>query len=66
VCEIYKTRKEFRLDDKQLLYYKEPIGDLFIVILKGLVETVLECYYEVPFTAHQGIARTIVAIKRKY
>jgi hypothetical protein len=61
----HKTRKEFWLDDEQL-YYKEPTGGSFIVIPKELVETVLKCYHELPFTAHQGIARTIAAIKRKY
>jgi transposase InsO family protein len=37
-----------------------------VVIPKTLVKAVLKCYHELPFTAHQGIVRTMAAIKRKY
>jgi hypothetical protein len=66
LCDVYKTRKEFWLDDDQLLYHEEQTGSSFVVIPRELVGTVLKCYHELPFTAHQGIARTIAAFKRKY
>jgi cytochrome c1 len=57
---------KFWLDEGQLLYYNESRDHSRIVIPKTLVETILQYYHELPFTAHQGIARTIAAIKRKY
>jgi hypothetical protein len=66
LCEKYKTYEKFWLDEDQVLYYKGTEGCSLIVIPDALVETVLRCYHELPFTAHQGIARTIAAIRRKY
>jgi hypothetical protein len=66
LCEAYKTREKFWVDDDQLLYYEEQEGSSLIVIPKELVETALKCYHELPFTAHQGIARTVAAIRKKY
>jgi hypothetical protein len=66
VCKMYKTRDKFWLDDDQLLYYEEEKGYPLVVIPKALVQTVLRCYHELPFTAHQGITKTIAAIRPKY
>jgi hypothetical protein len=66
LCENYKTCKKFWLDEDKVLYYEGNEGCPLIVILKALVKTLLKCYHELPFTAHQGIARTIAAIRRKY
>jgi transposase InsO family protein len=66
MCQIYKAREEFWVDETELLYHKEEGNHLCVVVPKSLVATVLKCYHELPFTAHQGIARTIAAIKRKY
>jgi hypothetical protein len=66
LCETYKMCEKFWLDEDQVLYYADKGGCPLIVIPKALVRTVLKCYHELPFTAHQGIVRTIAAIKRKY
>jgi hypothetical protein len=65
-CAVYKTRENFWVDDEQLLYYENKKGCPLVVIPKALVEAVLRGYHELPFTAHQGIMRTIAAIRRKY
>jgi hypothetical protein len=58
--------EKFWLDNDQLLYYEDKEGCPLIVIPKTLIGIVLKCYHELPFTAYQGVARTIAAIKRKY
>jgi cytochrome c1 len=65
-CEVYKTCEQFWLDDGQLLYYENQKGCPLVVIPKVLVEIVLRGYHELLFTAHQGIMRTIAAIRQKY
>jgi hypothetical protein len=66
MCQEYKAGEEFWSDETELLYHKEEGNHLCVVVPQSLVGTVLKCYHELPFTAHQGIARTIAAIKRKY
>ena len=66
LCEKYRVSEKFWLDKDQVLYYEGQEGCPLVVIPRELVETVLKCYHELPFTAHQGIARTIAAIRRKY
>jgi hypothetical protein len=61
-----RMSEKFWLDEDQLLYREEKDRHPLTVIPKALVGTVLKCYHELPFTAHQGIVRTIAAIKRKY
>jgi hypothetical protein len=66
LCEEYKTCEKYWLNEDHILYYEGQEGCRLIVIPRALVETVLKRYHELPFTAHQGIARTIAAIKRKF
>jgi hypothetical protein len=66
LCEEYRMREKYCSDEDHVLYYEGQEGCPHIVISRALVETVLKCYHELPFTAHQGIAMTIAAIKRKY
>jgi hypothetical protein len=49
-----------------LFYYEGKEGCPLVVIPKALVEVVLKESHELPFTTHQGIARTIAAIRWKY
>jgi hypothetical protein len=66
MCQKYKDYDDFFLDDNLILYRKSGQGRPCIVIRKSLVPTVLKCYNDSPFTAHQGEARTRELIKLKY
>jgi hypothetical protein len=66
LCGICKMYEKFWLDEDQLLYCEETEGCSTIVIPEALVRTVLRCCHELPCIAHQGIARRIAVIKRKY
>jgi hypothetical protein len=66
LCEQYRQCEDFWLDEESVLYKKGPNDQSYIVIPNSLVPTVLESYYGLPFTAHQGIERTIEFIRKKY
>ena len=66
LCEKNKQYEDFWLDEDGVLYYQAPKTQPRIVIPAALVPTVLACYHELPFTAHQGVSRTVDFISRKY
>jgi len=66
LCEQYKQYEDFWSDENGVLYYQPPKTQPRIVIPVALVPTVLTCYHELPFTAHQGVSRTVDFINRKY
>jgi len=66
ICIQYKQYENFWTDNDGILYRQEAKGLPRIVIPTTLVPTVLKCYHELPFTAHQGVRRTIEFINRKY
>jgi len=49
-----------------VLYYQTPKTQTRLVIPTKLIPTVLTRYHELPFTAHQGVSRTVEFISRKY
>jgi hypothetical protein len=64
-CLQYKQAENFWTDEDGILYHQEIKGRSQIVILETLIEVVLKCYHGLPFTAHQGVNRTISFISRK-
>jgi len=66
LCEESRQYEDFCSDEDGILYYQAPKTQLRIVIPAALVPTVLTCYHELPFTAHQGVSRTVDFISRKY
>ena len=66
LCNQYRHQDEFWTDKENLLYRRGPSSQLCIVIPTSLVPVVLKSYHELPFTAHQGVGRTVEFIKRKY
>jgi hypothetical protein len=65
-CMKYKHYENFWVDMDGMLYHQASNGPPHIVIPASLVVTVLKCYHDLPFTAHQGVNRTIEFISRKY
>jgi mRNA-degrading endonuclease toxin of MazEF toxin-antitoxin module len=59
LCMQYKQNDNFWTDEGGVLYHKEGKGRPCIVITEVLVETVLVYHHELPFTANQGVHRTI-------
>jgi hypothetical protein len=66
LCEKYKLEDNFWVDEENVLYYQEINEQPRIVIPKSLVPTVLGYYHGLPFTAHQGVSRTVEFIGSKY
>jgi len=66
LCEKYKQYEDFCSDKDGILYYQAPKTHPRVVIPAALIPTVLACYHELPFTAHQGVSRTVDFISRKY
>ena len=66
LCNQYRHQDEFWTDEENLLYRRGPTGQSCTVIPTSLVPVVLKNYHELPFTAHQGVGRTVEFIKRKY
>ena len=65
-CAEYKQYENFWTDEDGVLYYQTPEDPPRVVIPILLVPTVLSYYHELPFTAHQGVSRTMSFIGRKY
>ena len=64
---MYAIQKMKIWTDKDgVLYHQEGKGRPRIIIQETLIETVLTYYHELPFTAHQGVHRTIGFISQKY
>ena len=61
-----KGYENFWTDEDGILYRQCRKEQPRVVIPASLVYTVLTCYYELPFTAHQGVSRTVDFISRKY
>jgi hypothetical protein len=66
VCMKLKQFESFWVDKDGILCRQEAKEHPRVVIPRALVETVLKCYHELPFTAHQGMTRTLSFISRKY
>jgi hypothetical protein len=66
LCEQYRQREGFWLDDDDVLYKQDKGKEPRVVIPASLVPTVLTSYHDLPFTAHQGTGRTIEFIRKKY
>ena len=66
VCMQCKHYETFWTDDEGMLYHQMSKKPPRIVIPASLVLTVLKCYHDLPFTAHQGVNRTIEFISKKY
>jgi len=66
LCEKYKQYEDFWSDEDGIIYYQAPKTQPRVVNPAALVPTVLACYHELPFTAHQGVSRTVDFISRKY
>jgi len=54
LCKEYRQYENLWSDEDGILYYQAPKTQPRIVIPAALVSTVLTCYHELPFTAHQG------------
>jgi len=65
VCAKYK-HENFWVDEDGMLHYQNPKEQPRIVIPMTLVSTVLTYYHKLPFTAHQGVSRTLSFISRKF
>jgi len=65
-CIKYRVYVNFWTDEDGILYRQGPDEQPRVVIRAKLVHTVFVIYHELPFTAHQGLGRTIGFISRKY
>ena len=65
-CIRYKGDECFWIDEDGVLYRQEPKRQPSVVIPAVLVQAVLIFYHELPYTAHQGVHRTLEFISRKY
>jgi hypothetical protein len=66
VCSGYRQCENFWVDEDGVLYREDPGEQPRAVIPATLVQTLLTNYHELPFTAHQGVTRTVEFIIRKY
>jgi len=66
LCLQYRGYENFWSDEEGMLYHQCCKEQPRIVIPASLVPTVLKCYHELPFTAHQGVSRTVEFIRKKY
>ena len=65
-CTKYKHYENFWADEEGVLCRQGPKEQPRVVIPATLVQTLLTCYHELPFTAHQGANMTIEIINKKY
>ena len=63
LCDQYRHQDGFWTDEENLLYRQGLQNQSCIVIPTSLVPAVLNSYHELPFTAHQGVGRTVEFIK---
>jgi hypothetical protein len=66
MCERYRGYEDFWTDEEGTLYRQRQGEQPRVVIPATLVQTVLTNYHELPFTAHQGVARTVAFRSKKY
>ena len=66
LCNQYRHQDGIWTDEENLLYRQGLPNQSYIVTPTSLVPIVLKSYHELPFTAHQGVGRTVEFIKRKY
>jgi hypothetical protein len=66
LCLQYRGYENFWADEEGILYRQCNKEQPKVVIPASLIQTVLTCYHELPFTAHQGVSRTVEFISRKY
>jgi len=66
LCNKYREYENSWTDEDRILYRQGPKEQLRVVIPATLIHTVLANYHELPFTAHQGVSRTVGFISRKY
>ena len=65
-CMRYRHYDKFWVDKDGILYYQKPKEQPRVVIPATLISTVLKCYHQLTFTAHQGVHRTIEFINKRY
>jgi hypothetical protein len=65
-CDEYRGYENFWLDDEGVLYRQEHKKQPRVVIPTTLVPTVIMSYHDLPFTALQGVSRTVEFISKKY
>ena len=65
LCGKYRQYENFWTDEG-VLYRQESKESPCTAISTTLVHRVLTCYHELPFTAHQGVSRTVKAVSSKY
>jgi len=63
LCLRYNGYENFCTDEDGILYRQCRKAQPRVVIPACLVYTVLTCYHELPFTAHQGVSRTVEFIR---
>ena len=66
LCNRYRGYENFWTDNDGVFYRQGLKEQPRIVIPGALVKKVLSSYHELPFTAHQGVNRTVGFISRKY
>ena len=66
LCGKYRQYENYWIDKEGVLYHQEGKESPCIVIPTTLIHRVLTCYHELPFTAHQGVSRTVNAVRSKY
>jgi hypothetical protein len=66
LCIEYRGYENFWTDEDGILYRQGPKEQPRVVIPAKLIHTVLASYHQLPFTAHQGVSRTVGSIRRKY
>jgi len=66
LCLQYTGYENFWTDEDGISNRQRCKEQPRVVILVRLGYTVLTCYYELPFTAHQNVSRTVESTNRKY
>ena len=66
LCNKYRGYENFWTDEDGILYRQGPKEQPLVVIPVTLICTVQASFHEVPFTAHQGVSRTVGFISKNY
>jgi hypothetical protein len=64
LCIKYRGYENFWTDKDGVLYRQGPEEHPRVVIPVTLIHTVLASYHKLPFTAHQGVNRTVGFISK--
>lgn len=66
LCTKYRKYEKFWVDEDGLLYRQGLKEEPRVVIPSTLVHTVLACYHELQFTAHQDVSRNLKFLNQKF